>query len=99
MRNTVTTCSGAAFAGTAMGCGAGALLAAAAVAAAQRLRPDVPVVAYLLEHNEASARVAERVGLTLRHRAPDAGNPDAAAVRLVHADRPLTESQLAAALR
>ena len=57
------------------------------------------MVAYLLEHNTASAAVARRVGLELRHRAPDAGNPDPAAIRLVLADRPLDEEQLAATLR
>lgn len=59
---------------------------------------DRPVVAYLLEHNTASAGVAERLGLVLRHRAPDAGNPDPGAVRLVYADRALDPAQLAAAL-
>lgn len=61
-------------------------------------RPELPVIAYLLEHNQASRRTAERAGLTLRHRAPDAGNPDPAAVRLVLADRPLDDRQLATAL-
>ncbi|MBD8059186.1 GNAT family N-acetyltransferase [Cellulomonas sp. JH27-2] len=70
-----------------------------AIRRANDLAPDVPVVAYLLEHNTASARVAERVGLTLVHRAPDSGNPDPGAVRLVFADRPLDEVQLEATLR
>jgi hypothetical protein len=43
--------------------------------------------------------VAEKVGLSLRHSAPDAGNPDPEAVRLVYADRELTDLELAAALR
>lgn len=73
--------------------------AIAAVATARDVRPDLPVVAYLLEHNVASMKVAEKVGLQLRHRAPDAGNPDPDAVRLVYADRELTSGQLAAALR
>ncbi len=59
------------------------------------LRPDLPVVAYLLEHNLASARVAEKIGLELQHRGPDAGNPDPNAVRLVYADRLLNAAQLA----
>jgi RimJ/RimL family protein N-acetyltransferase len=46
-------------------------------------------VAYLLENNRASAAVAEKLGLTLRHRGPDAGNPDPSAIRVVYADRPL----------
>lgn len=67
--------------------------ARAAVAAARRIRPDAPVVAYLVEHNRASASVAEKVGLTLVDRSPDAGNPDPSVVRLVYADRPLTDAQ------
>lgn len=73
-------------------------VACAAVAEARETRPDLPVIAYLLEHNESSRRTAERVGLTLRHRAPDAGNPDPEAIRLVLADRELDDVQLAAAL-
>lgn len=69
-----------------------------AIAHAQELKPELPVIAYLLEHNEASRKVAEKVGLTLQHRGPDAGNPDPQAQRLVFADRTLTGSQLAAAL-
>lgn len=69
-----------------------------AVDQAQRAEPALPVVAYLLEHNLASARVADKVGLTLQHRGPDAGNPDPDAIRLVYADRPLTGKQLRAAL-
>jgi RimJ/RimL family protein N-acetyltransferase len=64
----------------------------------QQLAPDVPVVAYLLEHNQPSAAVARKLGLTLQHRGPDAGNPDPGAIRLVFADRELTPAQLAATL-
>jgi RimJ/RimL family protein N-acetyltransferase len=53
------------------------------------------VVAYLLEHNHASRRTAERSGLQLRWRGPDAGNPDPDAVRLVHADREVPADLLA----
>lgn len=56
---------------------------------------DVPVVAYLLEHNHASRRVVDKLGLTLQHRGPDAGNPDPGAVRLVYADRELAADQVA----
>lgn len=74
-------------------------VAHAAVDAARERRPELPVVAYLLEHNAASAAVTRKVGLSLRHRAPDAGNPDPTAIRLVMADRELTEQELAATLR
>lgn len=70
-----------------------------AVAAAHEVAPDVPVTAFLVEHNHASARVAEAAGLSLRHRAPDAGNPDPSVMRLVLADRDLTDEQLAATFR
>ncbi len=53
--------------------------------------PGLPVIAYLLEHNHASAAVAKKVGLTLVDRGPDAGNPVPSAVRLIFADRPLTD--------
>ena len=61
--------------------------------------PEVPVIAFLVEHNRPSAAVAEKAGLSLVHRAPDAGNPDPAVMRLVYADRPLSAVQLATALR
>lgn len=69
-----------------------------AMARAQELKPELPVIAYLLEHNVASRKVAEKIGLSLQHWAPDAGNPNPEAMRLVFADRPLTASQLAVAL-
>lgn len=74
-------------------------LARTALAEATRVAPQHPVVAYMVEHNRASAAVAEKVGLTLIHRASDRGNPDPAVMRLVYADRPLTTNQLEVALR
>ena len=74
-------------------------LAQAGVEAARAIAPERPVIAYLVEHNLGSARVAEKLGLELVHRAPDVGNPDPAVMRLVYADRPLTTVQLAATLR
>jgi len=71
----------------------------AALAAAAQVAADVPVIAYLVEHNRASAAVAEKTGLHLVHRAPDVGNPDPAVMRLVYADRALSAAQLATALR
>ncbi len=59
----------------------------AALAAAADVNARLPVVAYLLEHNLASRRTAERAGLHLVWRGPDRGNPDPAAVRLIYADR------------
>jgi hypothetical protein len=47
------------------------------------------VIAYLLEHNAQSRGRAEKAGLMLVWRGPDAGNPDPDAVRLVYADRPV----------
>ena len=69
-----------------------------AIAAATNIDAELPIVAYLLEHNTASEVVARKLGLELVHRAPDAGNPDPAAVRLVFADRELTPAQLDATL-
>ena len=51
---------------------------------ANETNPDLPVIAYLLEHNTASAQVAQRIGLTLEDRCSDAGNPDPEAVRLIY---------------
>ncbi|WP_447911859.1 GNAT family N-acetyltransferase [Microbacterium phyllosphaerae] len=87
------------IAGDHHGSGYATELARAGVEAARTTAPERPVIAYLVEHNHASARVAEKLGLELVHRAADAGNPDPAVVRLVYADRPLTPEQLAATLR
>lgn len=57
-------------------------------------RPDLPIIAFLLEHNVASARIAEKVGLGLVYRCPDIGNVDPDAVRLVYADRELSADEL-----
>jgi hypothetical protein len=56
------------------------------------------VTAFLLEHNVASRATAERAGLRLIWRGPDAGNPDPGAVRLIYADRPLDARQTEALL-
>ncbi|MGO2035066.1 MAG: GNAT family N-acetyltransferase [Brevibacterium sp.] len=74
-------------------------VASLAIAEAQARKPELPVVAYLLEHNIASKAVAEKIGLVQQHRAPDAGNPDPQAIRLVYADRELDARQLDATLR
>lgn len=69
-------------------------LIAAARAAAADAAPDLPVVAFLLEHNRGSRRAAERAGLEVVWRGRDEGNPDPDAVRLVFADRPLSEEAI-----
>lgn len=84
---------------SAQGKGFATELSRVAVEHARALRPELPVVAYLLEHNVASAHVAEKLGLTLVHRGPDVGNPTPDAVRAVYADRPLSSGQLSAVLR
>ena len=73
----------------AWGRGFAAEMVTAALDAAHAVAPERPVVAYLLEHNAESRGRAERAGLSLVWRGPDAGNPDPDAVRLVYADRPL----------
>lgn len=84
------------FATAAHGRGYAGELARAAVDAARTVRPDLPVVAYLLRTNEPSRRVAERLGLRLVWQGPDVGNPDPTQVRLVLADRPLAPVALEA---
>lgn len=69
-------------------------LATAAREAALTVRPDLPVTALLLEHNLASAAVAEKSGLRLVWRGPDRGNPSPGAIRLVFADRELAPDVL-----
>jgi RimJ/RimL family protein N-acetyltransferase len=73
----------------AQGKGLASELVRAALSAARAVRPELPVVALLLERNRASKAVAERSGLDLVWRGLDTGNPDPAAVRLVYADRGL----------
>ncbi|UJP09244.1 GNAT family N-acetyltransferase [Microbacterium sp. KUDC0406] len=71
----------------------------AGIAAARNLRPATPIIAFLVAHNTASAAVAEKVGLSLVHRGPDAGIPDPSVIRLIYADRPLSDAQRETALR
>jgi RimJ/RimL family protein N-acetyltransferase len=73
----------------AQGQGLASELVREACAAAATVRPDLPITAFLLEHNLASKAVAEKAGLRLVWRGPDTGNPDPAATRLVYADRDL----------
>jgi len=71
-------------------------MATRAIEAARDVEPGRPVLAYLLEHNEASRRTAERLGMMLAWRGPDLPNPDPDAVRLVYADREPTAELVAA---
>jgi len=68
-------------------------IARAGMAAAAGVASGLPVTAYLLEHNLASHAVVRKLGLTLAWRGPDAD--EAAGVRLVYADRALSDEQLA----
>ncbi len=77
------------FAPAAQGQGYAGELVTAALASAKRLRPLLPIVAYLLEENAASKAVALRAGLEPVWRGPDAGNEDPDAIRLIFVDRPI----------
>ena len=77
----------------AQGRGLATELARRALERATGADPHLPVIAYLLEHNKASAAVAKKLGMSLAYRGPDTANPDAAAIRLIYADRPLTDEQ------
>ena len=67
-----------------------------ALEAAHATEPERPVLAYLLEHNVASRRTAERLGMQLAWRGPDRPNPDPDAVRLVYVDREPAQELVAA---
>ncbi len=73
-------------------------LASEALRQARAINPAPPVVASLLEHNAASARVACKLGLERAYRAPDIGNPNPSAIRLVYANQRLTAAELSAIL-
>jgi RimJ/RimL family protein N-acetyltransferase len=88
------------FAPAAQGQGFAAETVAAARAAAAAVHPGLPVIASLLEHNAGSKATAERAGLRLAWRGPDAErNPDAGAIRLIYADRALDRDVLATLTR
>ncbi|CAM4027291.1 GNAT family N-acetyltransferase [Janibacter anophelis] len=65
-----------------------------ALAAAVRVHPEAPVVARIIEDNRASARTAAKLGLACWHRGPDRKDP--ALIRLLFADRPVSDELLAA---
>jgi RimJ/RimL family protein N-acetyltransferase len=64
-------------------------LVRAAVVAAGAVRPELPIVALVLERNASSRTAAESAGLTEVWRGPDKDGEDPGAVRLVYADRRL----------
>ena len=72
---------------TVLGRGYATEMGAVAIDAAHDVAPGRPVLAFLLEHNLASRRTAEKLGMRLVWRGPDHGNPDPDAVRLVFLDR------------
>jgi RimJ/RimL family protein N-acetyltransferase len=84
------------FASAVRGRGYATEMATRAIEAARDVQPGRPVVAYLLEHNEASRRTAERLGMVLAWRGPDRPNPDPDAIRLVYVDREPTGELVAA---
>ena len=71
-------------------------ISTAAIFAARQRRVELPITAYLLEGNGRSLRAVERTGLSCIWRGPDAGNPDAAAIRLLYSDQPLPPTVLRA---
>lgn len=75
------------FQPTVQGWGFASEAVAAALTAARAVGGPLPVVAYLLEHNTASSRIAERAGLRLAWRGADRDDP--LVVRLIYADREL----------
>jgi RimJ/RimL family protein N-acetyltransferase len=84
----------------AQGQGFAAETVAAARSAAATVHPGLPVIASLLENNAGSRATAERAGLRLAWRGPDAErNPDPGAVRLIYADRALDRDVLSTLTR
>ncbi|MDO8189019.1 GNAT family N-acetyltransferase [Conexibacter sp. JD483] len=63
-------------------------LARAGIAAARAADPDVPVIAWVVAHNEPSRRVAQRLGLT--DRGPHLDENDGQ-IRLAYADKPIDD--------
>jgi RimJ/RimL family protein N-acetyltransferase len=71
-------------------------ISTAAIFAARQRRAELPITAYLVEGNDRSLRAVERTGLHRVWRGPDAGNPDATAIRLLYSDQPLAPTVLTA---
>lgn len=73
------------FTPSAWGQGYATELSRAAIAAGRAVDPQEPVVAWILDHNHASRRVAERLGFTNYGERIDAND---GVLRLMYADRP-----------
>lgn len=56
---------------------------------AKETREDVPIIALLFEHNSASKRVAEKVGLQLAYRGLVPGGGDEYPIERIYSDRPI----------
>jgi RimJ/RimL family protein N-acetyltransferase len=61
----------------------------AGITAATSVRPELPVLAFVMENNPASIRVLERAGLRLHWSGPDRSSPGL--TRLVYLDREVDE--------
>jgi len=85
----------------AWGYGLATELAVAAVAAAHEARPDMPVIARVLEGNPASWRVQEKIGMSLAWSGPVPSDEPYAAglMRRIYADRELSEDMLASLIQ
>lgn len=83
------------FATSVQGRGYATEMGVRAIEAARDVERDRPVIAYLLEHNHASRRTAEKLGMRLAWRGPDRPNPDPNAIRLVYVDREPTDELVA----
>lgn len=73
--------------------------ATVAISAARAVAPARPIIASLLEHNSASRRVAESVGMVLVHPGPDPRSAGVVVTRLLFADGPVSSETIDVVLR
>jgi RimJ/RimL family protein N-acetyltransferase len=74
-------------------------IAAAGMAQARAVRPDLPITAVVATRNTRSLRAVERAGLHQVWQGPDNHDPDPAATMLLYADRSLSKDQIRALTR
>ncbi|WP_159616563.1 GNAT family N-acetyltransferase [Arthrobacter zhaoguopingii] len=74
-------------------------IAAAGMARAQAVRPDLPIMAVVAARNARSSRAVERAGLHQVWQGPDNHDPDPTATMLLYADRSLSDGQIHALTR